>query len=61
MPRRKLTDVAAHVSMLGKVLRLCRRDDAAVVKVLYETKVVDDVEALDKATFLDQFLGLPAS
>jgi len=58
LPRRKLTttDVAAHASMLGKVLHLCRRDDAAVVKALYETKAVDDVEALDKVTFLDQFL-----
>jgi hypothetical protein len=51
LPRRKLTDsdVAAHASMLGKALQLCRRDDAAVVKALYETKTVDDVEALDKS------------
>lgn len=57
MPRRKLTDsdVAAHVAVLGKTLHLCRRDDAAVVKALYETKTVDDVEALDKVTFFDQF------
>lgn len=41
--------------MLGKMLQLCRRDDAAVVKALYETKTVDDVEALDKVTFFDQF------
>lgn len=41
--------------MLGKALQLCRRDDAAVVKALYETKTVDDVEALDKVTFFDQF------
>jgi len=41
--------------MLGKVLQLCRRDDQTVVKALYETKTVDDVEALDKVTFFDQF------
>jgi len=41
--------------MLGKTLQLCRRDDAAVVKALYETRTVDDVEALDKVTFFDQF------
>jgi len=41
--------------MLGRVLQLCRRDDAAVVKALYETKTVDDVEALDTVTFFDQF------
>jgi hypothetical protein len=57
LPRRKLTDsdVAARASMLGAALRLCRRDDAAVVKALHETKTVDDVEALDKVTFFDQF------
>jgi hypothetical protein len=57
LPRRKLTDsdVAAHASMLGSLLHLCRRDDVAVVKALYETKTVDDVEALDKVTFFDQF------
>ena len=59
MPRRKLTDsdVAAHAAMLGKALQLCRRDDAAVVKALYETKTIDDVQALDKVTFLDQFFS----
>ena len=41
--------------MLGSLLHLCRRDDVAVVKALYETKTVDDVEALDKVTFFDQF------
>lgn len=41
--------------MRGSVLHLCRRDDAAVVKALYETKTVDDVEALDTITFFDQF------
>jgi len=41
--------------MLGKALQLCQRDDAAVVKALCETKTVDNVEALDKVTFLDQF------
>jgi hypothetical protein len=41
--------------MLGKTLQLCRRDDAAVVKALYETKTVDDVEVLDKVTFFDRF------
>lgn len=41
--------------MLGKALHLCRRDDTAVVKALYETRTVDDVEALDKVTFFDQF------
>lgn len=57
MPRRKLTDsdIAGHVSMLGSVLQLCRRDDAAVVKALYESQTVDDVEALDTVTFFDQF------
>ena len=59
LPRRKLTDsdVAAHASTLGSVLHLCRRDDTAVVKALYETKTVDDVEALDKVTFFDQFFA----
>ncbi len=59
MPRRKLTDsdIAAHASMLGRVLQLCRRDDTAVVRALYETKTVDDVEALDKVTFFDQFFA----
>jgi hypothetical protein len=59
LPRRKLTDsdVAAHASTLGGVLQLFRRDDAAVVKALYETKTVDDVEALDKVTFFDQFFA----
>ena len=57
MPRRKLTDsdITARASMLGKTLQLCRRDDTAVVKALYETKTVDDVEALDKFTFFDRF------
>ena len=41
--------------MRGSVLHLCRRDDGAVVKALYETKTVDDVEALDTVTFFDQF------
>jgi hypothetical protein len=59
LPPRKLTDsdVAAHATMLGKALQLCRRDDAAVVKTLYETKTVDDVQALDKVTFFDQFFS----
>jgi len=43
--------------MMGKALQLCRRDDAAVVKALYETKTVDDVEALDKVTFFDRFFS----
>jgi len=57
LPRRKLTDsdITARASMLGKTLQLCRRDDTAVVKALYETKTVDDVEALDKFTFFDRF------
>ena len=41
--------------MRGGALHLCRRDDAAVVQALYETKTVDDVEALDTVTFFDQF------
>lgn len=59
MPRRKLTDsdIAAQASMLGRVLQLCRRDDTAVVRALYETKTVDNVEALDKVTFFDQFFA----
>lgn len=59
MPRRKLTDadVAARASLLGRTLHLCRRDDAAVVKELYETKTVDDVEALDKVTFFDELFN----
>jgi hypothetical protein len=39
------------------VLQLCQRNDAAVVGALYETKTVDDVEALDKVTFFDQFFA----
>jgi len=60
LPRRRLTDsdVAARASMLGTVLQLCRRDDAAVVKALHENRTVDDVEALDKVTFFDQFFTL---
>jgi hypothetical protein len=38
-------------------LQVCQRDDAAVVQALYETKTVDDVEALDKVTFFDQFFA----
>ena len=38
-------------------LHLCQRNDAAVVGALYETKTVDDVEALDKVTFFDQFFA----
>ncbi len=57
MPRRKLTDAetAARVARLGTTLHLCRRDDAAVVEALHERKVVDDVEALDKVRFFDEF------
>ena len=57
MPQRKLTDsdMAGRASMRGGALHLCRRDDAAVVQALYETKTVDDVEALDTVTFFDQF------
>ena len=57
MPRRKLTDAetAARVVRLGKTLHLCRRDDAAVVQALHEHKVVDEVEALDKVSFCDEF------
>lgn len=57
MPRRKLTDAdtAARVARLGKTLHLCQRDDAAVVRVLHDNKVVDDVEALDKVSFFDEF------
>jgi hypothetical protein len=38
-------------------LHLCQRNDAAVVEALYKTKTVDDVEALDKVTFFDQFFA----
>lgn len=57
MPQRKLTevDLASRVAQLSKTLVLCRRDDAAVVKALYETRTVDDVQALDKVTFFDEF------
>lgn len=57
MPRRKLTDAetAARVARLGTTLLLCRRDDAAVVEALHTHKVVDDVEALDKVRFFDEF------
>ncbi|MBI5596901.1 MAG: hypothetical protein HY928_12480 [Elusimicrobia bacterium] len=57
MPRRKLTDAetAARVARLGQTLHLCQRDDAAVVKALHEHQVVDDVEALDKVSFFDEF------
>lgn len=59
MPQRKLTDadIAGRASMRGGVLHLCQRNDAAVVGALYETKTVDDVEALDKVTFFDQFFA----
>jgi hypothetical protein len=57
VPRRKLTDAetAARVARLGTTLHLCRRDDAAVVEALHEHRVVDDVEALDKVRFFDEF------
>lgn len=57
MPRRKLTDAetAARVARLGTTLHLCQRDDAAVVQALHAHKVVDDVEALDKVRFFDEF------
>ena len=38
-------------------LHLCQRNDAAVVGALYETKTVDDVEALDKVSFFDEFFA----
>ena len=41
--------------MRGGALHLCQRNDAAVVRALYETKTVDDVEALDKVSFFDEF------
>jgi hypothetical protein len=57
VPRRKLTDAetAARLARLGKTLHLCQRDDAAVVTALHEHQVVDDVEALDKVGFFDEF------
>jgi hypothetical protein len=57
LPQRKLTDadIAGRASRRGGTLHLCQRNDAAVVRALYETKTVDDVEALDKVTFFDQF------
>jgi hypothetical protein len=57
VPRRKLTDAetAARLARLGQTLHLCRRDDAAVVQALHEHQVVDDVEALDKVSFFDEF------
>ena len=59
MPQRKLThsDIAGRASMRGGALHLCQRNDAAVVGALYENKIVDDVEALDKVTFFDQFFA----
>lgn len=58
MGRQKLdhADIAARTTLLGRALRLCERDDAKVVRELYETKTVDDVEALDKVTFCDEFM-----
>jgi len=57
VPRRKLTDAetAARVARLGTPLHLCQRDDAAVGRALHERKVVDDVEALGKVRFFDEF------
>jgi len=57
VPRRKLTDAdtTARVARLGTTLHLCRRDDAAVVEAVHARKVVDDVEALDKVRFFDEF------
>lgn len=57
MPRRKLTDAetAARLARLGQTLHVCRRDDAAVVQALHAHQVVDDVEALDKVSFFDEF------
>ncbi len=59
MPQRKLTDadIAGRASRRGGALHVCQRNDAAVVRAIYETKTVDDVEALDKVTFFDQFFA----
>lgn len=43
--------------MRSGALHLCQRNDAAVVGALYETKTVDDMEALDTVTFFDQFFA----
>lgn len=58
MSRRRLTDsdLVARAYRLGTTLRLCRRDDARVIRELHEEKSADEVETLDKVTFCDEFL-----
>jgi hypothetical protein len=61
MPIRKLArgdleaNLARTTEKLGTTLRLCTRDDAEVLETFYETRAVDEVHALDKATFFDEF------
>ena len=43
--------------MLSTALLLCRRDDAGVAQELHETKTADNVEALDKVAFFDEFFA----
>jgi hypothetical protein len=48
--------VIDRIARLGRSLLLCRRDDAKVVRTFYESDTVDNVEAIDKVTFFDEFL-----
>lgn len=48
------SNLAAITGLLGTALRLCRRDDAAVLQQIHDTRVIDEAHALDKTTFFDE-------